>query len=154
MGLAPLLEWSCCGVIIILWYQREMCTITSLWLDGVLLCRSFLSSKHSSGVAILTPNCVSSTPLMSLARARGVRVTGPVCLYSNFVPYVLVALYCKLFRFLWGTYRPAVYFYEVWECVRKLLLTGLLVYFEEGTASQVRNDKRGEKLLPEHSKLQ
>lgn len=42
-----------------------------------------------------------------------------------------------LFRFLWGTYRPSVYFYEVWECVRKLFLTGLLVYFAEGTATQV-----------------
>ncbi|CAM9152478.1 unnamed protein product [Ascophyllum nodosum] len=40
-------------------------------------------------------------------------------------------------KFLWGTYRPAVYFYEVWECVRKLFLTGLLVYFEEGTSTQV-----------------
>lgn len=41
-------------------------------------------------------------------------------------------------RFLWGTYRPAVYYYEVWECIRKLFLTGLLVYFKEGTSSQVR----------------
>lgn len=41
------------------------------------------------------------------------------------------------FRFLWGTYRPAVYWYECWECVRKLLLTGLLVYFKEGTPTQV-----------------
>eukprot|EP00903_Cladosiphon_okamuranus_P017519 g16134.t1 len=40
-------------------------------------------------------------------------------------------------KFLWGTYRPAVYYYEVWECVRKLFLTGLLVYFEEGTSTQV-----------------
>eukprot|EP00752_Nemacystus_decipiens_P003792 g3489.t2 len=40
-------------------------------------------------------------------------------------------------KFLWGTYRPAVYYYEVWECVRKLFLTGLLVYFKEGTSTQV-----------------
>ncbi|CAM9462638.1 unnamed protein product [Scytosiphon promiscuus] len=40
-------------------------------------------------------------------------------------------------KFLWGTYRPAVYYYEVWECVRKLLLTGLLVYFKQGTSTQV-----------------
>lgn len=43
----------------------------------------------------------------------------------------------SLFRFLWGTYRPSVYWYECWECVRKLLLTGLLVYFKEGTPTQV-----------------
>ena len=30
-----------------------------------------------------------------------------------------------------------MYYYEVWECVRKLFLTGLLVYFEEGTSTQV-----------------
>lgn len=42
-----------------------------------------------------------------------------------------------IFRFLWGTYRPSVYWYECWECVRKLLLTGLLVYFKEGTPTQV-----------------
>ena len=44
-------------------------------------------------------------------------------------------------RFLWGTYRPHVYYYEVWECIRKLLLTGLLVYFEEGTATQVGTNR-------------
>ncbi|CAM9491441.1 unnamed protein product [Ectocarpus sp. 6 AP-2014] len=43
----------------------------------------------------------------------------------------------KKTKFLWGTYRPAVYYYEVWECVRKLFLTGLLVYFEQGTSTQV-----------------
>ncbi|CAM9693016.1 unnamed protein product, partial [Phaeothamnion confervicola] len=39
--------------------------------------------------------------------------------------------------FLWETYRPRAYLYEVWECVRKLLMTGLLVYFKQGTSTQV-----------------
>ncbi|CAN0027825.1 unnamed protein product, partial [Choristocarpus tenellus] len=40
-------------------------------------------------------------------------------------------------RFLWATYRPNVFWYEVWETIRKLLLTGLLIYFREGTSTQV-----------------
>lgn len=39
-----------------------------------------------------------------------------------------------------------MYYYEVWECVRKLFLTGLLVYFEEGTSTQV--SERGVCLWP------
>lgn len=57
------------------------------------------------------------------------------CSSSLAAVHSFVRLSC---RFLWQTYRPNVYYYEVWECIRKLFLTGLLVYFKEGTSSQVR----------------
>jgi hypothetical protein len=33
-------------------------------------------------------------------------------------------------------HRPGAYLYEVWLTLYKLLLSGLLVYFQPGTASQ------------------
>ncbi|KAG5188530.1 hypothetical protein JKP88DRAFT_243516 [Tribonema minus] len=39
-------------------------------------------------------------------------------------------------RFLWGSYRPRAFWYEVWLTLYKLLLSGLLVYFRQGTPTQ------------------
>ncbi|CAM9544365.1 unnamed protein product, partial [Choristocarpus tenellus] len=38
--------------------------------------------------------------------------------------------------FLWEAYRPEVYYYEVVECARRLLLTGYLVFIFPNTAGQ------------------
>jgi hypothetical protein len=41
-------------------------------------------------------------------------------------------------RFLWQTYKPALYYWEVVECVRRLLLTGTMVFiFPNSTARPV-----------------
>ena len=39
-------------------------------------------------------------------------------------------------EFLYGLYWPQFYMMEVWECARRLLLTGLPVLYLRGTASQ------------------
>ena len=39
-------------------------------------------------------------------------------------------------EFLYGLYWPQYYMMEVWECARRLLLTGLPVLYLRGTASQ------------------
>lgn len=39
--------------------------------------------------------------------------------------------------YLWAAYYPHRYYYEVCECVRRLLLTGLLVFLIPDTAGQV-----------------
>ncbi|CAM9776714.1 unnamed protein product, partial [Sphacelaria rigidula] len=39
--------------------------------------------------------------------------------------------------FLWGTYVPNRYYYEICECVRRLLLTGILVFILPDTAGRV-----------------
>ncbi|CAM9334760.1 unnamed protein product [Discosporangium mesarthrocarpum] len=39
-------------------------------------------------------------------------------------------------RFLWQAYRPEVYYYEVIECVRRLALTGCLVFIFPNSAAQ------------------
>ncbi|CAN0330304.1 unnamed protein product [Ascophyllum nodosum] len=39
--------------------------------------------------------------------------------------------------FLWSPYYPDRYYFEVFECIRRLLLTGLLVFVAPGTSSQV-----------------
>ncbi|CAN0170750.1 unnamed protein product, partial [Ectocarpus sp. 4 AP-2014] len=38
---------------------------------------------------------------------------------------------------LWKPYRPAVYYYEVIECGRRILLTGLVVFIYPNTAAQI-----------------
>jgi hypothetical protein len=38
--------------------------------------------------------------------------------------------------FLWEPYRPKVFYWEVLECMRRLLLTGLLAFILPGTAGQ------------------
>jgi hypothetical protein len=39
-------------------------------------------------------------------------------------------------RFLWQTYKPAVYYWEVVECVRRLLLTGTMVFIFPNSTAQ------------------
>ncbi|CAN0521707.1 unnamed protein product, partial [Scytosiphon promiscuus] len=41
------------------------------------------------------------------------------------------------FRELWEPYRPQVYFYEVVECLRRVLLSGVVVFIFPHTAGQV-----------------
>ena len=39
--------------------------------------------------------------------------------------------------FLWGSYEPRVYWWEVVEMLRKMLLTGAIVFMSPGTPTQV-----------------
>jgi hypothetical protein len=39
-------------------------------------------------------------------------------------------------KFLWKNYRNGFYYWEVIECVRRLLLTGAVVFIVPGTAAQ------------------
>ena len=39
--------------------------------------------------------------------------------------------------FLWGSYEPRVYYWEVLEMLRKMLLTGAIVFMSPGTPTQV-----------------
>jgi hypothetical protein len=39
-------------------------------------------------------------------------------------------------RFLWQAYKPSMYYWEVMECARRLLLTGFVVFIFPGTAAQ------------------
>ncbi|CAN0591359.1 unnamed protein product, partial [Laminaria digitata] len=41
------------------------------------------------------------------------------------------------FQELWGAYQPDVYFYEVVECVRRVVLSGVVVFIFPNTAGQV-----------------
>ena len=41
------------------------------------------------------------------------------------------------YRFLWGAYRPACYYYEVVECTRRIVLTAAAVFVLPDTAEQV-----------------
>ena len=43
----------------------------------------------------------------------------------------------QLLMFLVGAYEPHFYFWELIECVRRLALTGLLVFFADGTLLQI-----------------
>ena len=49
------------------------------------------------------------------------------------VPTIDVAV----LRELWGAYRPDVYYYEVVECVRRVTLSGIIVFILPNTAGQV-----------------
>jgi hypothetical protein len=40
-------------------------------------------------------------------------------------------------RILWKTYTPKMYYWEVVECMRRLLLTGAIVFIKPGTRAQV-----------------
>lgn len=40
-------------------------------------------------------------------------------------------------REFWASYRPEVYFYEVVECVRRAVLSGVIVFFFPNTAGQI-----------------
>jgi hypothetical protein len=42
----------------------------------------------------------------------------------------------KATKFLWKNYSTGFYYWEVIECVRRLLLTGAVVFIEPGTAAQ------------------
>ena len=39
--------------------------------------------------------------------------------------------------FLWGSYEPRVYYWEVLEMLRKMLMTGAIVFMSPGTPTQV-----------------
>jgi hypothetical protein len=39
-------------------------------------------------------------------------------------------------RFLWKSYTPNMYYWEVVECIRRLLLTGAVVFIAPGTSAQ------------------
>jgi hypothetical protein len=45
-------------------------------------------------------------------------------------------LVLKETRFLWQAYKPSMYYWEVVECARRLLLTGFVVFIFPGTAAQ------------------
>ncbi|CAM9811107.1 unnamed protein product, partial [Ascophyllum nodosum] len=38
---------------------------------------------------------------------------------------------------LWSPYKPSVFYFEVIECARRVLLAGVVVFFNPGTASQI-----------------
>jgi len=40
------------------------------------------------------------------------------------------------YSFLWSSYKPRAYYFEVWMTIYKLLLSGLMIYFEPGTITQ------------------
>jgi hypothetical protein len=40
-------------------------------------------------------------------------------------------------RFLWKTYTAQMYYWEVIECMRRLLLRGAIVFIKPGTRAQV-----------------
>jgi hypothetical protein len=39
--------------------------------------------------------------------------------------------------FLWDNYEPNLWWFEVFECFRRLMLTGVLVFVGQGTSSQI-----------------
>ncbi|GMH83362.1 hypothetical protein TrVE_jg6491 [Triparma verrucosa] len=39
--------------------------------------------------------------------------------------------------FLWGSYRPKAWWFEIFECVRRLALTGALVFVRQGSQTQI-----------------
>ena len=39
--------------------------------------------------------------------------------------------------FLWGSYRPSAWWYEIFECLRRLSLTGALVFLKQGSLTQI-----------------
>ena len=39
--------------------------------------------------------------------------------------------------FLWGSYRPSAWWYEIFECYRRLALTGALVFVQQGSQTQI-----------------
>ncbi|GMH53428.1 hypothetical protein TrRE_jg10032 [Triparma retinervis] len=39
--------------------------------------------------------------------------------------------------FLWGSYRPCAWWYEIFECLRRLALTGALVFIRQGSITQM-----------------
>jgi hypothetical protein len=39
--------------------------------------------------------------------------------------------------FLWESYNPDCWWFEIFECVRKLCMTGLMIFIYSGTASQI-----------------
>ena len=39
--------------------------------------------------------------------------------------------------FLWGSYRPCAWWFEIFECVRRLALTGALVFVHQGSETQI-----------------
>ncbi|GMH86050.1 hypothetical protein TL16_g10421 [Triparma laevis f. inornata] len=39
--------------------------------------------------------------------------------------------------FLWGSYRPKAWWYEIFECLRRLALTGALVFVRQGSQTQI-----------------
>ncbi|GMI15300.1 hypothetical protein TrLO_g10494 [Triparma laevis f. longispina] len=43
----------------------------------------------------------------------------------------------KHIAFLWRDYRPQYWWFEIYECFRRLSLTGMLVYFETGSVLQL-----------------
>ena len=45
--------------------------------------------------------------------------------------------------FLFEEYEPRCYQFVVFECVRKLALTGLLIFVFAGSATQIAMDRRG-----------
>ena len=40
-------------------------------------------------------------------------------------------------NFLWDNYEPEMWWFEVFECFRRLMLTGVLVFVGQGTSSQI-----------------
>ncbi|CAM9453958.1 unnamed protein product, partial [Chrysoparadoxa australica] len=44
---------------------------------------------------------------------------------------------CKSLRFLWEAYKPSFYYFEVVECVRRLSLTGIIVFIPPDNAAQL-----------------
>jgi len=39
--------------------------------------------------------------------------------------------------FLWSMYEPHVWWFEIFECVRRLMMTGMLIFVSPGSASQI-----------------
>ena len=43
----------------------------------------------------------------------------------------------KFISFLFSAYTPQCWYYEIVECARRLLLTGMLVFYKDGSSTQI-----------------
>lgn len=111
----------------------------------VLPGRGFLRSDY--GLECFTPTHILYriyAGIMIIVYPMGIPFLYFVLLYRNKDDLLVEDNDCRKqnhnvapYRFLWKDFRPNVYFFEVLECMRRILLTGLLVFIKPGSSIQV-----------------
>jgi hypothetical protein len=85
--------------------------------------------------ALLTHNTVRAA-LRALEHKALQTALRSLCYTSTNVEYLSLLFAFHMYVLCITHYRPGAYLFEVWLTLYKLLLSGLLVYFKPGTASQ------------------
>jgi hypothetical protein len=108
---------------------------TILWKERHLICPEERPWHSICGIKLIPPLAASITDEEALLRERKNQLLDNVA-RKNSTEHTTYSHF-RATSFLFDGYEPRYWWFEIFECVRRLMITGGTVFFLEGSATQV-----------------